>query len=976
MENFLIYIGKSAIAAGAFYIVFLLLFQNQKQFVFNRIYLPVSLALSFIIPLITFTTVKYIEPTAATNFSRFAYLAESTGYQPSPFEWEWYHYLFGIYLLGIAGFLFHLLLGHLKAISIIQKSRIQRLFESLVNITKKDVHPFSFFNKIVLSEKTLSHPNLDIIVSHENIHVKEKHSLDILFTEILFMGQWFNPFAWLIKDAVKNNLEYKTDNEIAKTNDPQTYQMAMVTLADKEGVAPFLSALNGSQLKNRIMMMKKKTKNRYAFLKQLVFLPLLAILVMGLSNKEIKTEIIHPRNQTKEVGTENKTEINVQLNTNKKSDQEDTSHRTGNLYNGTLRIRNSTGEMAKPLYIVNGKESLEDLPPGDMLPMSVLKDKSAENFYSERGRKRVIEIETTQMKSVPELIQGEKNNPDDFYMLTDRRDINSLAELQQKEKTELEKESDQKGIKIRKNKNQQDLRIKKAEGFNNDPNSLVNRWNKGNPLYIVDGKEMDNLDALDPKLIESITVLKDVSAIDLYGAKAKNGAVIICTNQAMKGTNEQLVIVDGKEYSYDQIEKISPDQIASIDVLKGKSATDFYGEKGKNGVIIIKTKGVDYKESIYFLDGKKVDQQEAFNHMNSRQMIKNIIRLDAEQAKEKYGPAGKNGVVEIYSKKNPTTIDKLFSTKSTEENPLVLVDGEKFGNIDQIDPVYIHSMNVLKDDAAKEKYGDIGKNGVIEITLKKPDELTQNEIPVVLNGKPYDKKLNEVNRNLIHKINKVEPDEAMKKYGDFGKLGVLEVNSRNVFTDKVKIQNSVENQQNEKPLIVTDGIITGYKSLEDIDPKAIESINVLKDKSATKKYGKLGENGVIEITLKPEKIDSVLKLRKFIANEIKYPVLAQKANREKTVQLFIKINRKGKITNIKEESSMNGINLDEVVVIGYKTEDAVTGYNSKAEAENARELEEQLLVNEVKRVINKIPEIDISNFKGETIGITVKFILQ
>ncbi len=56
METYLIYIGKVAVAAGAFYIAFLLLFQNQKQFTFNRIYLPVSLALSFVIPLITFTT--------------------------------------------------------------------------------------------------------------------------------------------------------------------------------------------------------------------------------------------------------------------------------------------------------------------------------------------------------------------------------------------------------------------------------------------------------------------------------------------------------------------------------------------------------------------------------------------------------------------------------------------------------------------------------------------------------------------------------------------------------------------------------------------------------------------------------------------------------------------------------------------------------------------------------------------------------
>ena len=90
---------------------------------------------------------------------------------------------------------------------------------------------------------------------------------------------YYDPFAWLLKDAIKNNLEYLTDHELTLTNDAQQYQLAMLGLVDKRGVAPFLTALNGSQLKNRIIMMKKKTENKYALLKQLVVLPLLAILV-------------------------------------------------------------------------------------------------------------------------------------------------------------------------------------------------------------------------------------------------------------------------------------------------------------------------------------------------------------------------------------------------------------------------------------------------------------------------------------------------------------------------------------------------------------------------------------------------------------------------------------------------------------------------------------------------------------------------
>lgn len=259
MENFLIYIGKSALAAGAFYLAYLALFQNRKQFVFNRIYLPVSLVLSFVIPLITFTDVRYIEASPVQSNS-FAFPTDSTVAAVVPeFHFQWFHYLSGLYLLGMLVFLLYLVLGHIKAFSIVKNSRLKSLFNVRVNITIKDIHPFSFFSKIVLSEKTLDNPNLQMIIQHEEIHVREKHTFDILFAELLFLLQWFNPFAWLIKNAIKDNLEYKTDHEVVKTNNPQAYQLAMLELVHKQSVAPFLTALNGSQLKNRIIMMKKKT---------------------------------------------------------------------------------------------------------------------------------------------------------------------------------------------------------------------------------------------------------------------------------------------------------------------------------------------------------------------------------------------------------------------------------------------------------------------------------------------------------------------------------------------------------------------------------------------------------------------------------------------------------------------------------------------------------------------------------------------
>lgn len=515
METYLIYIAKAALATGAFYIAFLLLFQNQKHFTFNRIYLPVSLALSFVIPLITFTTIKYIEPVIIPDSGSFAYLAPASGEIVQPvFVFEWYHYLFGLYLLGTAGFLFHLLLGHLKAINIIQKSRVQQIFNKLVNITPKDVHPFSFFSKIVISEKTLSHPELEMIVSHENIHVREKHTLDILFTEVLFLLQWFNPFAWLLKDAVKNNLEYFTDHEIAKHYNPKTYQLAMVTLADKQGIAPFLTALNGSQLKNRIVMMKKKTENKYAFVKQLVVLPLLAILVMGLSNREVKTEIIQTSVKAKITGVsvvEKETKVNGKVIDEKGKPLAGVAvlvkgTTTGTITDSKGNFKLLIDEKAETLiFSLNGFESVETA--------------------AGHGETQVIELELKADKNAkPNEIKvvgygSTKNQQSQNGGYTISGGINGT--MQKGSENVTITPSSQNGITI------------KATG------GLT-----GQPLYIIDGVEATStiLNELSPDNIESISVLKDKSAKAAFGAIGENGVVLITTkkySQTAKITSTQ-----------------------------------------------------------------------------------------------------------------------------------------------------------------------------------------------------------------------------------------------------------------------------------------------------------------------------------------------------------------------------------------------------------------------------------------------------
>ena len=214
--------------------------------------------------------------------------------------------------------------------------------------------------------------------------------------------------------------------------------------------------------------------------------------------------------------------------------------------------------------------------------------------------------------------------------------------------------------------------------------------------------------------------------------------------------------------------------------------------------------------------------------------------------------------------------------------------------------------------------------------------------------------------------------------------------NKNSSSSSAKLSNS---WNNDSVLYIIDGKKIDGESLIEIHPETIESISIIKDASAGDIYGEKAKNGVIIITLKDTekktddtKIKTQLELRKFIAKEIKYPVIAQKANRGKRVKVYVKIDQNGNITEINEKPNYDALILNEVVVAGYSTEkvgDAdtkiekvVLGYGTEVEAENARKIEEQLLVDETKRVIKEMPGIDISEFKGKTVMITVRFIIQ
>ncbi len=142
--------------------------------------------------------------------------------------------------------------------------------------------PFSFWNRIFLNPAGYDARTYERIIEHERVHIRQRHTLDLLLAELLIVVQWFNPFAWLYRRAVENNLEYLTDAEVLRRgDDPVGYQLSLLQVAVPHHARGLVTNYNQSFLEQRINMMKsKRSSNRAAW----KYLALPALLLLSLSS--------------------------------------------------------------------------------------------------------------------------------------------------------------------------------------------------------------------------------------------------------------------------------------------------------------------------------------------------------------------------------------------------------------------------------------------------------------------------------------------------------------------------------------------------------------------------------------------------------------------------------------------------------------------------------------------------------------------
>ena len=206
----------------------------------------------------------------------------------------WMDMLLGIYWVGVAVLSLRLVWQLFSIIRLVVISRKQEVEGITVHLLKGDGSPFSFFRWVFMYPSTLEGKQLHEVMVHEYTHVSGLHSLDTLFSELFSIACWFNPFAWLMKQEVRMNLEYLADESVLSDgNARKSYQYHLLGLAYRQPneSTKIANNFNLLPLKKRIKMMNKRRTSEIGKAKYLLFAPLAGALLMVSNIESVAREI-------------------------------------------------------------------------------------------------------------------------------------------------------------------------------------------------------------------------------------------------------------------------------------------------------------------------------------------------------------------------------------------------------------------------------------------------------------------------------------------------------------------------------------------------------------------------------------------------------------------------------------------------------------------------------------------------------------
>lgn len=602
MELFLYYLLRVSVLMTLFYGFYKLFLAGNTFHAVNRILLFLIALTASLLPLFRFNFLPEKKTDSITEMlpmDLFSIpITESVESQPQ-MEIPWIQIILFFFAVGFLFAIIRYLIGLVQLYTIIHKSEKQTIEDGVVLcLTDENISPFSWMKYIVLTRKDLIDDNLAVI-RHEKAHINLQHSWDMVFYDLFTCVFWFNPFSWLLRREIQSLHEFQADEKVLLSGiNVIQYQLLLIRKSVGEYKFALANNFHRCDLHKRIKMMKKgKTKCikkwNYAMSIPVLFLAMVALSVPKLNaiiveNESISTDldkIIVEAQMVDEAGDESINQSNITVSGIVRGKE-------GAIAGALVTVKGSSRGTVTDM---DGKFSI-NAETGNTLVFTMINYKTVE-----------YKVENAERNNLTILLDPEDNKPGT---------IEKTSETSQDEFLLIADT------------------VRYSQGNIIIRTPAIATSNDNSPLIIVDGKTVGNIEIqnMDVNNIESISILKDKSAIEIYGDKGMHGVVLITTKNSdwkigekdlgksmdsLRNTLKELsskkvtvkkeeideqsfdlllikrplIIVDGERMPEKFLmNTIDPSEIKSISVLRDYHATDIYGEEAKNGVIIIEKK--------------------------------------------------------------------------------------------------------------------------------------------------------------------------------------------------------------------------------------------------------------------------------------------------------------------------------------------------------------------------------------------------
>ncbi len=663
----ILYILEVSIGWALFYLLYHLVLRQTTFFTLNRWYLVLSFIVGLVLPLMPplWNLPEPAQPTAAEMvnwelwLANLQYLQEMQVIEVAP-EKASVNWWLVVYWLGVLMMAGRLLYGMFQiGRYFFAGKKTYKGIHRLV-FTHKEHLPFSFFRWIFWGKHpSVNTPEADRMLKHEQAHIRQGHTLDVMLVEVVSTIAWFSPLVFFYRKALRANHEFLADAAVTKEYKIKEYGHLLIQQSLSGPQIALVNHLIHSQLKNRIIMMTKKRSTRLSLLRYMLALPVIALLLLAFTYDEAYgldelpvfsdefPELSLPSFSSEETEEVIPATVLAAEETEEASVFSEGENVSGlpflanELFKGTLQL-SAVADQAdttkpEPLIVLNGQVvegvRMMDVPAEKVSSVNVLKGNAAIEKYGDKGKNGVVEIDC------PKCDMAVDNPP--------------------------------------------------AVDFSDK-------------LILLNGVRIsyNNFQTLDHLKIKSIDVRKGDFAVEKYGDAAKNGVVeVYCPDCEVEkevkeksafrirgGEGAPLFVINGvmqKKSEDNPAKELEPDQIKSVNVLKGEAAIKKYGEEGENGVVEIDCPSCEDEKAV---------------------------------------------------KEEPTSKIRIRAKEGTSAEPLYVLNDEIIDHLDlkQIEPNNIKAITVLKDDSAVELYGEAGRNGVVIIDCPKCDveALKEKEVEI------------------------------------------------------------------------------------------------------------------------------------------------------------------------------------------------------------------------------------------------------